>query len=86
MQLAATEGRELEAVYDRHTLESFVSWAMRRKRDIELGSPLLERHAVREHQRRAARRQYDAEQSREEERTIDLNPGDETKKGRGRGR
>ncbi|MFZ1124202.1 MAG: AAA family ATPase [Candidatus Baltobacteraceae bacterium] len=85
-QLAAAERRELETVYERYELESFVSWAVRRKRDIELGAPLLERYAHREDERRTARREYETEKIRDQERTIDRDPGDETKKGRGRGR
>ena len=58
-QLATSERRELEAVYDRHALESFVSWAVRRRDEVVRQAPFLERHAEREDQRRVQRLAHD---------------------------
>ena len=57
--IAASERRELERIDHRYALESFVSWAIRRRDEVVRQAPFLERHAEREDQRRVQRLAHD---------------------------
>ena len=51
----ARERRELDAIYQRHALESFVQWAVRRRRTMEHEGPRLDRFSASEDKRHAQR-------------------------------
>jgi hypothetical protein len=81
-QLDAGERRDLERIDQRHALESFVSWATRRVKEIEREAPFLDRLAEREDLRRVQRSEHDVkvavnealERTRQAERTRAQRP------------
>jgi hypothetical protein len=57
--IAAGQRRDMDKIDDKFALESFVSWSVRKRKDIEREAPFLERHAEHEAQRQAQRRAHD---------------------------
>jgi hypothetical protein len=57
--IATGERRELEKIDRRYALESFVSWAVRNRKDVEREAPFLERAAERREQHEAQRAAHD---------------------------
>jgi hypothetical protein len=69
--IAAGERRELERIDQRYALESFVSWSVRQRKEIEREAPFLERHAEHQEQRLAQRAAIDeAKRQRAEEEAL----------------
>jgi hypothetical protein len=78
--IAAGQRRDLDKIDDKFALESFASWSVRKRKEIERESPFLERHAEHEARRQAQRAAHDSakapgmaivEQLRGEARKID---------------
>jgi hypothetical protein len=53
--ISAGQRRDMDRIDDKFALESFASWAVRKRKDIEREAPFLERHAEKEAQRQAQR-------------------------------
>ena len=62
-KLAAGERRELDRIDQRFALESFVTWAKRRRADVEREAPFLDRLAERDAQRISQRTEHDVRQA-----------------------
>ena len=57
--IAAGQRREMERIDKRFALESFVSWSVRKRQDVEREAPFLEKSAERREQHKAQRAAYD---------------------------
>jgi hypothetical protein len=64
--IATTERRDLEKIDQRYALESFVSWAVRKRKDVEREAPFLEKQAQQREEHEAQRAEHDV--AREHER------------------
>jgi hypothetical protein len=73
-RIAAGERRALEATDNRYALESFVSWSVRRRREIEREAPFLEKQAQHREQHQAQRAAHDVVKAEKEPRKQAAKP------------
>jgi hypothetical protein len=57
--IAAGQRREMDKIDEKFALESFVSWSIRKRKEVERAAPFLHRHAEREVERQAQRIAHD---------------------------
>lgn len=57
--IAAGQRRDMDRIDDKFALESFVSWSVRKRKEVERAAPFLERHAEHEARRQAQRAAHD---------------------------
>jgi hypothetical protein len=69
--IEAIERRDIGRVDEKFALDSFVTWAWRRRQDIEREAPFLDRHAERREQQEAQRITHRADHKKAPTRTID---------------